>query len=357
MIKFNSMNNKLATKNGYGSFFSFINPSSSIFDDIENHFIPDNRKLFYNGRHAIKYIIEIIKLENNVNSIWIPEYYCQHVTAWIKANYSNVKVYNVNPLDESFIIDTRDFAKNNDIILVNNFWGISNCTLKTSKKKFFVVEDHSHGWLSNRCIQTTADFCFASLRKSVPAPLGGIAWIPNGKDLPILKLKSSNNFNKIWDTILLGMKNKLEFEESLKNDESFKQRFLKLVYTGENMMHNNYDLPQIDKKHEMLIEQYLKKNYLHFKQNNFKIISSLLQTNKNFSLVSSKSTPFGLILHFNNSLKLNHFKNYLISKKIYPSVLWPENNTIYGYFLNIHIDFRYNTNDMHYIANTINNYS
>jgi len=348
------MKNKLNKKKGYGSFFSYEKHNSKAFINFNNSFIPTNKKLFYTGRQAIKYIVEIIKLNNKINTFWIPEYYCQHVTIWLKKNYDNIKSYKVNPLDNEYIIKANDFVKENDIILVNNFWGTSNCSLNYINNKVIVIEDHSHGWLSNSCIESTADYCFASLRKSVPAPLGGIAWIPNEDKLIILNQKSSNDFNKIWNNTFLGMTKKLEFEENILIDKGLKNDFIALINNAENMMHHNYDLVKLNSKHKKIIESYLKINYLDFKALNFKTIISLIKPNNTFEIINGNSTPFGLILHFKNINKLNYFKSYLISKNIYPSQLWPNNKLKYGYFINIHIDYRYNDLDMYYIAQIIN---
>ncbi|MDO5971149.1 hypothetical protein Q4Q35_15175 [Flavivirga aquimarina] len=351
------MHDKLTKKKGYGSFFSNVNYESEVFSNSKNSFKPVNRKLFYSGRHAIKYIIETIKLNTKINTFWIPEYYCQHVTSWLRKNYKNIETYRVNPLDKSHIIKPDNFVSENDVVLINNFWGISHCFLETSKKNVFIIEDHSHGWLSKSCVDSNADFCFASLRKSVPVPLAGIAWIPNGEKLPEIDLKPSAFFSEIWNNIILGMKKKQEFEESISINENLKNDFLQLVYNAENMMHSNYDLVKIDRKHEKLIELYLNNDYLSFKERNFEIMVDLLKDNSVFELVDRKSTPFGLTLHFKSFDKLNHFKNYLISKDIYPSLLWPENKSGYGYFINIHIDYRYTDEDIKFITGIINNYT
>ena len=351
------MINKVERKKGYGSFFSYIDHKSIIFSNSKNSFLPQNRKLFYSGRHAIKYIIETIKLENTINTFWIPEYYSQHVTSWLKVNYSNIKIYKVNPLEKSHTIKAYEFLNNNDIILINNFWGLSNCSVDIKNRKVQIIEDHSHGWLSNSCKTSKADFCFASLRKSLPTPLGGIAWKPNKNQLETIEYSNSALYNKLWDDILLGMKKKHEFEKSVQNEEVFKDEFLKIVNDAENNMHNNYDITRLSLNHEKLIETYLKIDYLSFKDENYFLIKSLLKDNTIFKILQSKSSGFGLILHFKDLNYFISFKDYLISKNIYPSLLWPENNPKYGYFINIHIDYRYNLNDIEFIANIINNFS
>ncbi|WP_338358904.1 hypothetical protein [Yeosuana marina] len=341
---------------GIGSFFSFVESNSKKFYNNKTNFNPKNKILFYTGRHAIKFIIETIKLEGNINTFWIPDYYCQHVTSWLKMNYSNIKTYTVNPLENSEVIRAYNFLNDSDVIMVNNFWGLSNCTIDIKNKKVKVIEDHSHGWLSDSCKMSKADYCFASLRKTLPVPLGGIAWKPNGEKLKTNKYINSNMYINLWDKILLGMKKKSEFEYSIKKNESLKNQFLKLVYEAENSLHADYNLVKIDKKHKEVIKSFLKIDYLSFKNKNLNLILKLLQNNNGFNVIKSKSTPFGMTLHFENLKNMNNFKNYLISNKIYPSLLWPDNNTQYGYFLNIHIDYRYTEEDMNFIATTINGF-
>ncbi|WP_298555597.1 hypothetical protein [uncultured Algibacter sp.] len=348
------MNNNIKEKKGYGSFFSHID--SEFFKDFPNSFIPKNNKLFYSGRHAIKYIIENINKINKVNIIWVPEYYCQHVTHWLKQNYNNIKFYEVKPANNSYIIDGSNFLKENDIILINNFWGTSECLINYTEKNFQIVEDHSHGWLSKSCIESNADFCFASLRKSVPTPLGGIAWIPNGDKLGVIEVNGSDYFKNIWTNISNAMLKKQEFEKKEGIDEDLKKEFLELVYDAENKMHNNYDLFEIDTKHKVILKEYLKHNYLDFKKNNFEKIVKLINQNNKFSILNNDTTPFGLTLLFQNIIELNEFKEYLIFHSVYPSLLWPNNSIKYGYFLNIHVDYRYNNLDIEYIASVINNY-
>ena len=349
------MSNNISPKKGYGSFFSYVDPKLSYLATSENSFHPENNKLFYTGRHAIKYVIETIKLDLEINTFWLPEYYCQHVAHWLKSNYNNIKTYKVDPADPDFIIDGNRFIQPNDVVLVNNFWGISKCNFSCNTKSI-IIEDHSHGWLSTSCINSKADFCVASLRKSVPAPLGGMAWKPNGEALKKLDLEASDIFTNIWNTTALAMRKKHTFEKEDNGSDDLKNEFLALINDAENKMHHNYDLVELSKANKDTLTDYLKVNYLQLKTDNYQKLMLLLKDNKNFKVLNNMETPFGLTVHFDEITFMNNFKNHLVSNNIYPSLLWPNNPVEYGFFLNIHIDYRYNENNMTYISQIINQF-
>ena len=350
------MSHTKSDKKGYGSFFSYIDPTSNHLTASVNNFYPENNTLFYTGRHAIKYVIETIKLDTAINTFWLPEYYCQHVAHWLKSNYSNIKTYKVDPTNPDFIINGNDFAQSNDVVLINNFWGISKCYFKCDNKAVITIEDHSHGWLSSACKNSDAHFCVASLRKSVPAPLGGMAWKPNGTTLKSINLNSSNIFTDIWNTTALAMEKKANFEAEDHSNEALKSEFLGLINEAEMKMHHNYDLFQLSNTNKSTLKNYLKVDYLKLKTDNYEALTAMLKINKSFSVIQGIETPFGLTLHFKEEAVMTRFKMHLITNHIYPSLLWPNNPAEYGFFLNLHIDYRYNENDMKYISEIINQF-
>ena len=63
---------------------------------------------------------------------------------------------------------------------------------------------------------------------------------------------------------------------------------------------------------------------------------------------------FGLLLLFKNYEVFENLKSYLIQNSIYPSQLWPGNKLAseWKFLLNIHVDFRYGTNEINYIRTT-----
>jgi hypothetical protein len=280
-----------------------------------------------------------------------------HVTHWLKSNYSNIKTYKTNPSDPNFKIKAMNFASDNDVVLVNNYWGISQCLIETGNKNIITIEDHSHGWLSTACINSKADYGIASLRKSLPIPLGGIVWSPKNHNIyKHINLIKSNAYQTVWHKILKAMILKKDFENT--GDITTKNESLLLINETELALHTNYDLTVLDEAHEQTINEYILINYLAFKSKNLTTLCSYLKTNSHFEIINPNSdATFGLIIHLKDGMCLEELRRYLISHTIYPSLLWPDNNTDYGYYLNIHIDYRYTSNDMQYIAETLNNFN
>ncbi|MDO7171354.1 hypothetical protein [Mariniflexile sp. AS56] len=344
-----NLNNK-----GIGSFFAFVENHDKNLTKHKTVFSPENKMLFYTGRQAIKYLIELIRTEQNAFTIWLPEYYCMHVTEWLKSNYSNIETYKTNPSNPKHIINAFEFASKKDVIIINNFWGVSECLIDTGGIDVITIEDHSHGWLSNSCINSKADFCMTSLRKSLPIPLGGMAWSPKNHELnKSIKLMTSESYEPIWDKTLTAMVYKNEYEKT--GNLSLKKESLLLIKDAELNLHKNYNLTSIQSKHEEIINKFLPINYLEFKSENIKELHKSLQTNQEFEIIDTNtSTTFGLILHFKESTNLDKIRTYLIDNNIYPSLLWPGNINTYGYYLNIHLDYRYTKKDMLYIANVLN---
>lgn len=98
------------------------------------------------------------------------------------------------------------------------------------------------------------------------------------------------------------------------------------------------------------------------KKKNSQLVKQQIIKSDTFNLViSSNDTEFALIFKFEKHEERESFKKYLISKAIFPMVLWPNqlnitDKEIEQTLLFLHIDFRYSTEDVTYIVNQINQY-
>ncbi|TXE11672.1 hypothetical protein FUA26_06280 [Seonamhaeicola algicola] len=334
----------------FGSFFQ--QPENAAYKTHDIAF--KNQALFYNGRHAVKYLIDGIMSMHTVNRIWIPEYYCQHVSHWLKTCYNTIKTYPVDPNNQPKGVINIPEAKDHDIVLINNFWGTANCSINTLGKTLITIEDHSHGWLSNACLNSAADYCFASLRKSLPIPLGGMAW-SNTHTLPKITYNTeADTFKTIWDTTAKAMTQKADFLKA-KHSSAKKEVFLELINTAELAMHNHHAIEALPPEHESIIAQWLNFDPLYYKKQHETLLKTLVKPEMHPQWCAAEGTNFGWIYHFETYDHLTRFKNYLIANKVYPSLLWPDNPENYGYYLNLHIDFRYNEAHIAHLANILNN--
>jgi hypothetical protein len=316
-----------------------------------------NYELFYTGRHAIKALLLFLGTEQHIHTIWLPNYYCQHVTSWLIANFSNIDFYEIDPFNSNSTIDITSFTKAHDIVILNNFWGIFNYTIPKTKNEVVYVEDHSHGWLSPSCLNSNADYCFASLRKTLPVPLGGILWKGDGTKITLKSntFSEDDSFYYIWDSNEKAMKIKNDYAD---NDTSLpKDSYLKPIGAAEEYLHEQHDVVKMEKKHIDYIESFIRKDYNFYKAANLNVIISKLLATDLFKVIQNEDKiTFGLLLLFKNYEVFEKLKSYLIQNSIYPSQLWPGNKLAseWKFLLNIHLDFRYGTNEMNYIRKTIN---
>jgi hypothetical protein len=338
-------------KEGIGSLFHEIG-DTNLSQKIDITF---DYELFYTGRQAFKYILDTISNNQPIEKIWMPAYYCQHVTRWVKKVYPNLFFYNINPFTFDNPIKVNDFASENDVVLINNYWGLSDTVHKTSKGPI-VVEDHSHGWLTKNCMHSRADYCFASLRKSLPIPLGGMAWKPEA----ILEYDSDRYiveppFYKAFDTLHDAMKAKTAYKKGAVAIE--KSDYLKVIDETEDFLDVNHDIVALRPQDREMLHKYLNVNFLAYKQNNLDVIyKNLIAVDFMKVVKRSNHTTFGLILLFKEESLWRSLRSFLIEHDIYPSFLWPDNTLSedWQHVLNIHVDFRYNEQDMMYVSSTLN---
>lgn len=348
---------------GYGSFFH-----KTEADEIENYktdFLNDHYGLFYTGRHAIRHVVDSIQKLRGKHTLWLPKYYCQHVTHWINQVYDDVHYYDIDPfnVDAGSAVDWGLFNKDKDIVLLNNFWGLFEYDLSAKEELPIIIEDHSHGWMSSGCLHSQADVCISSLRKTLPVPLGGIAWAPHGSrvkiDFEVMEPQNSDKVHQFIEASWMPMERAMQLKEQCKLENN-KQQYLSLFGDAEAFLHEQYEVMPIAKPHETVLKTFLKKDYNLYKDKNFKTLFPVLNNVGAFKILNKEGdVSFGLDLVFANREDFNNLKSYLIQHKIYPSELWPGNSIEqeYKYLLNIHIDFRYNTSDMDYLAQTLINFS
>ncbi len=336
-------------------------------DDREFNLLKQNKvdlkfkySCYYSGRNALLAILARVANKQSINTIWLPNYYCDTVINLVQNNFNNVKYYSINPFEFDSELDISAFTKQNDIIIVNNFWGLSSFNyINRSKERPIIIEDHSHGWLSNQSLNSDADYCFCSLRKTYPIPLGSIIWKPNSKE-------TINYFETAEDQEIMNSLNKFSKSMSLKRffikngENHLKEEYLELLNEGEELLNvsNSYIKPK--EKLINQLENYICLNSNPIKEKHLKYIFAHLSKSEHFKIIQREGfTPFGLLLLFKDKSMFKSLKVHLISNQIYPAHLWPHNetSTAWKYLFNIHVDFRYDIEDMCYLVEKINIWS
>ena len=312
-------------------------------------------QVFYSGRHALKHLLNIIQEQKQIDRIWMPQYYCQHVANWMKKNYSNLAFYETQPFIFNDYFEVPNEVGENDVIIINNYWGLATTKVKLKQINGpIIIEDHSHAWLSSQSFDSDADYCFISLRKSLPIPLGGICWKPGGT-LPQANHSENLNLYDTWDLMVEAMKGKKNYLYGMESAQ--KSVYLKQISDVEDGLDISLDIVKMRRPDEQMIREYMKLDVIGLKKTNLDYLCKNLELSRAYTIINRPGyTPFGLMLLFNNESEYSSFREFLIEKSIYPSNLWP-NNIGWKYFLNVHIDFRYKQKDMDYLIDVINKWN
>src|SRR4051794_34841581 len=148
---------------------------------------PVDSPLFGSGRDALRVLVDWGMRERGWRRIWLPSYYCQEVPAALRSLDSpelRVCAYadsldRPQPALEGLPIEPHD------IVVVANQLGLRRQpNLPVSAENVEFIEDHSHDLAATWAMHSRAHYAFASLRKTLPLPDGGVAWSPRGLPLP-----------------------------------------------------------------------------------------------------------------------------------------------------------------------------
>ncbi|GFZ85320.1 hypothetical protein GCM10011531_15600 [Aquaticitalea lipolytica] len=347
-----------------------IGSSFYLLDDCDNELIAlkqnkipmsfDKFTIYHTGRNAYLALLKEISNKQKINKIWLPSYFCHNVINNISNNFNNVDFYYINPFRLNAKLNIEQFANQEDVVILNNFWGLTTYSYNLNPNdKPIIIEDHSHGWLSKQCIKSKADYCISSIRKTYPIPLGGITWQPNSNFPLNFYENTTDKFAiKAWEKLNESMSQKRNFIKG--NSENFNKIYLSLLEEGESFVSksNSYTKPNDS------ITNYIK----HFidldpnicKKNNLQYVYKHLKQSDHFKVIKRRGyIAFGLLLVFKDENLFYSFKSYMILNNIYPANLWPQNDlkSNWKHLFNIHVDFRYSLDDMKFIVETINNWN
>lgn len=323
-----------------------------------------NKRFYACGRHAIE---AIIKQEGWIR-IWMPAYFCYEVIKYIKSTGIEVIFYNDYPLCEKDDDIVRSLPyKKGDVLFRTDYFGLrkwrSNKGISVP-----VIEDHTHGLITDWAIRSDADWCIASLRKSLPVAAGGVLWSPKNKKLPD-GMKSTYECLEMTNIRYEAMAMKSSYLRTTyatdKEDADVKHIFREKFIESEEMI-DNMSLSGIDEQSKNIANSLNIKQWTDFRVDNWQTAVRVLD--KRFVVLGSERTevlqPFSLVLLLESAAARNALQNYLVKQKIYPAILWRipdesdfiEAKAFSERMLSIHCDIRYSRNDIIEMCNTINKF-
>ena len=333
----------------FGSDFHYVAITNSHGKAIGDYF--SDAVYYADGRQTL---IDLYQ-KQGWKSLWVPDYFCYEVLAYLERGGITLKYYPDYPLaDEKEVLPSLPYEEG-DALLRMNYFGL-RAYRSTVSIPVPVVEDHTHDLIGDWAVRSDADWCIASLRKTLPIAEGGMLWSPRGLTLPPeCELTDENKFlaSRRWG----AMKKKSLYLENIFDDKSeFRND---MILTEE--MFDGMGFSAIDDETREYLSRFDIVQWYRQRKTNW---SSLVDAHSDVMTVlepeSRDCNPFSWTILFEEESERNDFRSYLIDRSIYPAILWnvPEtkNSEAVSFskrMLSLHCDGRYNEESMAQLSEII----
>lgn len=336
----------------FGSDFHFIDSFSSQRAHLTD--VYHDAILLADGRQCMVALIR----QYGWKRMWIPEYFCYEVITTIAEQTGITMMYypDLPGEDDGKVIKTLPY-QDGDVLFRVNYFGMRN--FRSNKGiPVPVIEDHSHDLLGRWALYSDADWCIASLRKSLPLPEGGMMWSP--KRLAVDGFRLTEDNERIAAIRWEGMEMKAAY---LRGDDVSKDEFRK-KYTETEEWFDTAEPTLIDERtSEFVCKQFDLNLWLGAKRKNWALLNSLVSKDycKLLKAEHESCTMFSLVLLLDSKEKRDTLRKDLIDKCVYPAILWnvPEtaseaSRDFSQRMLSIHCDGRYTEEDISQLAIILN---
>jgi hypothetical protein len=305
------------------------------------------------GRQCIVVLVR----QNGWRRLWMPEYFCYEVIETInKQTGIEIVLYPDYPFADDKTIFKNLPYKDGDVLLRINYFGMRG-QRSEANIPVPVIEDHTHDLLGNWALYSDADWCIASLRKTLPLPEGGMVWSPKGHELPI-GIRPSDENEKIAAIRWEGMEMKAQY---LKGEDVSKDDFRKR-YTETEEWFDSAEPTLIDERSNEYVHRFDVNAWQSAKRRNWQLLCSML-TDKVETLLpeDASCTLFSLVVLAESRKQRDILRYRLIEHAVYPAILWlvPDNASeevkdFSRRMLSIHCDGRYTEDDILQLADVLN---
>jgi hypothetical protein len=134
------------------------------------------------GRSALQVLLAHGQRTRGWRRVWLPSYLCAEVHEAARATGLAVRTYPCAPFGVAAPSGLRAGAS--EAVLQVHYFGLGAVPPAPELAGAERIEDHTHDPWAPAAYASTADFCIASLRKTLPLPDGGVLWSPAAHPLP-----------------------------------------------------------------------------------------------------------------------------------------------------------------------------
>lgn len=322
-----------------------------------------NGQFFYSGRQALVALLAFLRERQNVRRVWFPGYFCDQVVFPIQNAQFDCLFYDFTPKTDR-TSDVLPQVQPGDAFVVNVLFGLSTLAPETRaalrQQGAWLIEDHSQDPWSELAWISQADYVFASLRKTLPLPDGGVLWSPQQWELPLQEgvppqvsaLRLAAMFAK--RAYLRG-----EFED--------KPLFREWYVAAEEEL-NNFPQAPMSLQSRAILERFDVPRWRAARAKNYQVLVEHLEPRLLFdNWGMSASVPMGAVLVLKDQQSRDALRAFLIQHQVFPAVLWPlvselpadiaaSSASFADCMLLLHCDGRYNNTDMVRVADVVNSW-
>lgn len=319
--------------------------------------------LYGSGRDALRGLLIHGRTVRSWRRLWIPSYFCQEVVTSLFETGVEFAAYPDAPTNPTLDLSDINFNPG-DVLLSVNFFGLRSRTIyPVDRARIEILEDHTHDPWSDWSYSTDADWCVASLRKTLPISDGGVLWSPRGHPLPsaspVTATRELASLRKLAGMLLKGL--------YIDGFPVEKTAFRQLATTGEEILAAG-PVSGMPEWTRALLPLFPITLWREKRRTNHAFLCAELSDVACLSVLRPSSDlgscPFAVAVVFDSSQRGARVRNALIAADIYPAALWSldcpevegipkEHVDLARRMLLIHCDARYDEDDLCRVAATI----
>jgi hypothetical protein len=289
--------------------------------------------------------------------LWVPTYLCQEVVGVLSDTGIPLEPYPDAPNEATQVPEE---AEPSDAFLIVNTFGLDR-RFAPLADGVVVIEDHTHDPWSPWAQSSSADWCVASLRKTLPISDGAVLWSPKGHQKPDPVPLSPARFTAAANKLAAMWLKRL----CVHGHAIDKAVFRELATAGEEAIASG-EVSGISPWSRETVRAFGVGAWRQSRRRNFETLTRALSDVPWLNILepaSDDACPFSTVVVVDTPARRDRLRQHLIDNRIYPATLWPLEETVLPIpwahrdlsrrTLSLHCDGRYDASDLARVAEEV----